>query len=1291
MIINHNIAALNTYRQLSSNQNVGQKSLEKLSSGLRINKAGDDAAGLAISEKMRAQIRGLDQASRNAQDSISLIQTAEGGLNETHSILQRMRELANQAASDTNVGIDREEIQKEINQLTSEINRIGNTTEFNTMKLLNGGTSRTANIRYGVETAGIAGTAATGELSAVNVQTASVAAGNGAADLTTNTGSVADNPVGAVENWDQTASSVTAGTGTKGAWTEVTDSKKEAKAGEIGSPLTQMEASSTGGAVVIQKAAHLTGADAYNIDAADITVDQTTDGIDDETASFTIDFGTFATGLEAGTVIEIGGVVFTAVANNAGAGEFKIGATAADTVANLAAAMKQNTGMWDGTVDTTTGITATGTEITITANAINTQIKMGTFETEDTTDDAAIAAELEVQATNATYSFEVLENFKAGDSITVGGETFIARDGGAAGANEFNIGATVEATVAALQAKMQAHASIGGGGYTVGVGGPGWGAGGTDDVNSITITKTAAGEDTRANQFTGGLDATKGDAVAGTYKFELNTNFEVGSTITIDGQTFTAVDAIEAGKEGEQFLVGTTLSDTAKNLLDAIDANLTLSAKFHAAVLKDGNTAGGADIVGTGLATDADTIVLQEKVASGNDMATVIDDGVTSQDQAAQKASYKFELTANFSDGDKITIGGTEFTAGTDFVVVDGDIETTLDNLATAINSSTLNTGFTATASGAELTIEENVADGDKSDVQGLGPAIDNRAEVKASYNFDITENLMAGEKIIVGGQTFTAVDGGAVAADGTFDISGGTTDDTAASLKAAMAALLTDYDIDGTGSNITITEKNANAGGEADPLSGLEADVSARDEVAGDYTVKLTANFSVGDKITIGGVEFEAVAEGATGDQFAAGGNINETTENLKAAIAGNAALGARFNVNVVENQVDAFTVEKEISLVEKPSQATGTDIELSIDNVDAVEGVYTFDIDTNFAVGDRVNINGQIFTAVGSDGENTGSTFIVGEDASATTANLAAAIAENTTLDDAYDILTSGASIALTEKNATGDDLTDPQVLNGAGTAGEYKFQMSALKAGSAVTIDNQKLTLAGGGTETETAAALKEAIEADAALNAKYAVAVSGAEVTLTQKEGQESATAPTLAYTTNAGDGYRAQMQIGANTGQSMSLDVNDMRANALGVTSVTGSAGQTVEVEGKQYAVAWTSNQSVTNGTDDIAVEFALDVSTHDNATASVKVINDAIERVSAERSKLGAFQNRLEHTINNLGTSSENLTAAESRIRDVDMAKEMMEFTKMNILSQAAQAMLAQANQLPQQVLQLLR
>lgn len=138
MIINHNLQANNAIRNMNINSNNASKSMQKLSSGLRINSAADDAAGLAISEKMRGQINGLDQAASNSQDAISMVQTAEGALNETTSILQRMRQLANQSANGTNVTVDRQSIQTEMNQLTSEINRIGNTTEFNTQSLLKG-------------------------------------------------------------------------------------------------------------------------------------------------------------------------------------------------------------------------------------------------------------------------------------------------------------------------------------------------------------------------------------------------------------------------------------------------------------------------------------------------------------------------------------------------------------------------------------------------------------------------------------------------------------------------------------------------------------------------------------------------------------------------------------------------------------------------------------------------------------------------------------------------------------------------------------------------------------------------------------------------------------------------------------------------------------------------------------------------------------------------------------------------------------------------------------------------
>jgi len=138
MVVQHNLQAANTNRQLGITTSAQAKSTEKLSSGYKINRAADDAAGLSISEKMRSQIRGLNKASSNAQDGVSLVQTAEGALNETHSILQRMNELATQAANGTNTSVDRSAIRAELDQLTSEINRIQSTTQFNTMKLLDG-------------------------------------------------------------------------------------------------------------------------------------------------------------------------------------------------------------------------------------------------------------------------------------------------------------------------------------------------------------------------------------------------------------------------------------------------------------------------------------------------------------------------------------------------------------------------------------------------------------------------------------------------------------------------------------------------------------------------------------------------------------------------------------------------------------------------------------------------------------------------------------------------------------------------------------------------------------------------------------------------------------------------------------------------------------------------------------------------------------------------------------------------------------------------------------------------
>lgn len=174
MVIQHNMAAMNSSRQLGITTEKQKKSTEKLSSGYRINRAADDAAGLAISEKMRGQIRGLSRASVNSEDAISLIQTAEGALQETQNVIHRMRELAVQAANDTNTDDDRTQIQKEIKQLTNEVDRIATSTEFNTRKLLDG--SQKGQQEYKDGETSIEGSFQSGAVSVVNTSAASLCA-----------------------------------------------------------------------------------------------------------------------------------------------------------------------------------------------------------------------------------------------------------------------------------------------------------------------------------------------------------------------------------------------------------------------------------------------------------------------------------------------------------------------------------------------------------------------------------------------------------------------------------------------------------------------------------------------------------------------------------------------------------------------------------------------------------------------------------------------------------------------------------------------------------------------------------------------------------------------------------------------------------------------------------------------------------------------------------------------------------------------------------------------------------
>ena len=185
MVVQHNMQAMNANRQLGVTTEGQKKVTEKLSSGYKVNRAADDAAGLTISEKMRSQIRGLTQASSNAQDGVSCVQTAEGALAEVHSMLQRMNELAVKAANGTNTSADRLAIQKEVSALSSEISRVAQSTQFNTLNLLNGSFKDGKTLQVG--TANVAAQRITIKISAMDASTLGVKAGT-QVDLKTQSG-----------------------------------------------------------------------------------------------------------------------------------------------------------------------------------------------------------------------------------------------------------------------------------------------------------------------------------------------------------------------------------------------------------------------------------------------------------------------------------------------------------------------------------------------------------------------------------------------------------------------------------------------------------------------------------------------------------------------------------------------------------------------------------------------------------------------------------------------------------------------------------------------------------------------------------------------------------------------------------------------------------------------------------------------------------------------------------------------------------------------------------------------
>lgn len=502
----------------------------------------------------------------------------------------------------------------------------------------------------------------------------------------------------------------------------------------------------------------------------------------------------------------------------------------------------------------------------------------------------------------------------------------------------------------------------------------------------------------------------------------------------------------------------------------------------------------------------------------------------------------------------------------------------------------------------------------------------------------------------------------------------------------------------------------------------------TANDDIT-DIVITALAN-DVGQDLDGKTIKFDVTAAGAPGtdtNTVSVSTNANEieiaivhdaanldtatvTLADIQSAIDSQGSLPTKFSLSEAGG---GLTLDlKSLNNVEIGPLAGGEDA--------AVQGVYQFDLTTAFAnAGDDfvINVGGSAYTLTAADvallggGMVGGSAFAIGDEINGwktieeQATSIASIINDSTDLGSIYKATSLGTRIVLTELAGQEQGVAPVRgTVAALPRSGVYDLTItSQVDIGGRYTIDGVDIVITDdnnhgglangtailvGADVAEQVANLKTAIELNTSLNVKYDVSGSaGTVINFIQEGGHESPTAPVVTTSDQTASGFQARFQIGANSAQDIIVEIGDTRALALGMTS--SKSGESVDV-GDGLKAYYVEVVNVNDGMSATSTEYALDVTSHEKATAALRVIDGAIEKVSNERSKLGAYQNRLEHSIANLGASSENLQAAESRIRDLDMAEEMMEFTKNNILQQAATAMLAQANMAPQTVLQLL-
>ncbi|WP_221801394.1 flagellin [Oceanobacter mangrovi] len=1343
-VINTNIASLNAQRNLNTSQAANQTAMERLSSGLRINSASDDAAGLAISTRFTSQINGLTVATRNANDGISLAQTAEGALSSINENLQRIRELSVQSSNATNSDVDREALQAEVDQLLAEISRTAEDTDFNGRTLLDGSFSATFQVganagqtvdvsideltadrlgvskSNGVSAQGTSASLENGDLvingvaispSSASDDTSSVVGGDASAiakvaainEMSSETGVTAKVMTNVAAGTEMSSDTLAATAGTvtlNGVDINISTGGIDASA-DRNSVIASINAKSDQTGVIARDGGDGGGVILEASDGRNITVELNSGGSSDNLTEA-------ATGLTAGT--SYGGYTLTSkdgsdivISGGQGTGTGDI----------------SNSGLTAGTYKANVSAVTS----TVTTSSIESTETASTF----TTGDMGITAGTAVNATN--NSFEISVNGGDYQTLTLDSDF----DAGAAlGAGYYDDADQLAAAINDAIANDSNFQDASGNALVT--------ASANDD-GSLTFTTTEVGADSAVAVRTGDgnmeiatntvtTNGTEGGDLSGE---TLEINFAGSNSITVAGANnqLNINDGVIAAAD----ITISAGTYTGQELVDELNTQLTAGGFSAEAVLSDDGSAvsiqstlpGGSVTVGAGT-SPLQVSALQQDITKLSNGDSVI------SDVTGFLAGYSSGTTDTFSisvDGN--TAADLDLSTATTAV-------TDIDSLVSAINevaaASLTGSGITASKVGDQILISSNSG----------GDVTIGDASTAAETVGGAAASVVGGGVAVIStleGTSGTATTGGfSVDSDGNFvtaDPDGdGTTYEAQSSPLTIVAGENDTFSVSidgGTAQDVTLAAGSYSSLSEvADAINaGLEE--AAADVVVADLSGVSLANFDFSDTGSSEDIDVNVSLDGGADFNLVLTGDYSgeATLEDAQAALVSDAQ--AALDTQYGAGKITASYSDGALKLTAVQSGAT---LEVTANNAAPGNGGLGSSADASNipAMSVAVSDDNQslVFTSAStgtsSSVELENGTFAINGDFTS-----GAVVSQSVTPNvlKTGDLVING--IAIQGAAASDDTASDTTALTsdaaGSGIAVAAAINESAEETGVTATVnattvsgggDNSALAKADAGSigsiyvnnvETtgfaltgDLAADRQTAIDAINAISGQTGVTASdnGESISLTAADGRNISVAVDNHATQNAVSGYDS-----TNFGNAIGLSASEA---GIGEADISGTEASYANTAGTTYStVTLTSAGEINiengeNGSDELEAMGLqqgnygggedgqylkdIDITTFEGAQAAITAVDNAIEQVASQRADLGAIQNRLESTVSNLAITSENLSSANSRIQDADFAAETAEMSRTQVLQQAGISVLAQANAAGQQVLSLL-